>query len=115
MLLGGKGPNVSEGKITKKDIERLKKMLSGGKILTKADVRLYCRSRYRHLLKVVRIERKLMMLEDDNLGRGVVVSIQFQQRLTKEEKELIRVELQNDLNAKSAFFTHIKVEIDHEE
>jgi hypothetical protein len=89
-------------------------LLSRGKILTKADVKLYCRSRYGHLLRVTSIEKKLMMMEDSNLGRGVLVTIKFLKELSRAEMELIRVELQNDLNAKSAFFTHIKVAVEYE-
>ncbi len=89
-------------------------LLSRGRIMTKGDIELYCNSRYRNLLKVENISRQLMNLEEGKRGRGILVNVKIASELTKEEGELIRVELQNDLNAKSAFFTLIKVESNHE-
>ena len=86
-------------------------LLSGGKIVTKGDIEIYCQSRYGSYLTVRDIDRKLMPMEEGKLGRGILVSIQFTERLSAAEQELIRIELQNDLNAKSAFFTLIKVGI----
>ena len=85
-------------------------LLSRGRILTRADVELYTQSRYGHLLIVDSISRKLMMSEDGKLERGILVTIRWKSAQPKAMKEFIRLELQNDLNAKSAFFTIIKVE-----
>lgn len=86
-------------------------LLSGGKILTKADIALYCKSRFGHLLKVEHISREIMMVEQDKLGRGIMVRASLNKPLSKEEMDNLRVELQNDLNARSGFFTSIRVEI----
>ena len=89
-------------------------LLSRGRIMTKGDIELYCKSRYRGLLEVQSINRELMMLEGGQKGRGILVRVGLSQRLSQAEAELIRIELQNDLNAKSAFFTLIKVEFSNE-
>ncbi len=89
-------------------------LMSRGRIMTKGDIELYVQSRYRHMLKVENIGRKLMVLEEGKRGRGILVTVKLLKLLTQKETELIRVELQNDLNAKSAFFTLIKVEVNHE-
>lgn len=87
---------------------------SRGRIMTKGDIELYCKSRYGQLLVVEHIGRKLMELEQGQRGRGILVTVKTIAELTQNEAELIRVELQNDLNAKSAFFTQIKVALKHE-
>jgi len=90
-------------------------LLSRGRIMTKGDLELYCTSRYGHLLRVEKISREIIMVEEGQLGRGIVVRVQLNQPMSKINADYIRVELQNDLNAKSAFFTHIKVDVNHEE
>ncbi len=104
-----------KGELTSDDfINQLKiSLLSRGRIMTRGDVELYCQSRYGHLLKVDSVTTKLMMLEDGKTGRGVLVTIVWKKDLPAATAEFIRLELQNDLNAKSAFFTQIKVEAKH--
>jgi hypothetical protein len=85
-------------------------LLSRGRIMSKGDIELYCKSRYGSLLEVQKINMELMMQEDGERGRGLLVTAKITSFITQEEAELIRVELQNDLNAKSAFFNLIKVE-----
>jgi len=105
-----------KGALTQEDyINQIKiSLLSGGKILTRADVERYCRSRYGQFIKVVDIGRKLMAIsEEGNLSRGVVVTVRALQNLTKKEVDVIKAELQNDLNINSAFFTPIKVEVEY--
>ena len=89
-------------------------LLSGGWILSRGDIAMYCRNRYGHYVSMVGIERQLMMVQKGELGRGILVTLKPIIELSKEEVDFIRVELQNDLNAKSAFFAHIKVEIRNE-
>jgi len=79
--------------------------------MTKGDITLYCKNRFGNLLRVKNIQRALMNLQNGKLGRGVLVNIQLLDSLSAAEMDSIRVELQNDLNAKSAFFTDIKVTI----
>lgn len=86
-------------------------LLSRGRITTKGDIELYCQSRYGHLFEVANMSRKLMAIQNGDLTRGVLVEVKRKQPLSAGETEQIRLELQNDLNAKSAFFTPIKVEV----
>lgn len=87
-------------------------LLSNGRIMTKGDIELYCKSRYGDWLRVTGITQELMVLEEGQLGRALLVQTKSTQECSKAEKELLRVELQNDLNAKSTFFTPIKVVVD---
>ncbi len=106
----GKGELTSEDYMNQLKIS----LLSRGRIMTKGDIELYCLNRYGQLLRVEAINRTLMMLEEGKRGRGILVTIKLIQRLNADEAEYIRIELQNDLNAKSAFFTHIKVVVNDE-
>ncbi len=105
-----------KGELSSDDyINQLKtSLLSRGRIMTKGDIELFCNSRYGHLLKVADISHQLMVLNEGQRGRGILVQIVLTQALPQKETELIRVELQNDLNAKSAFFTFIKVELSYD-
>lgn len=87
-------------------------LLSGGKIMTKGDIELYCKSRFGRLFKVKDISRKLMVVEDGKLGRGILVKVGLVKKLSPQTADYARIELQNDLNSKSAMFTQIKVEVD---
>jgi len=106
----GKGELSSDDFINQLKIS----LLSRGRIMTKGDIELYCKSRYGHLLEVKTIKRELMMVEDGKRARGILVTVRLTKHLSRAEADFIRIELQNDLNAKSAFFTHIKVEVAHE-
>lgn len=88
-------------------------LLSSGRIMSRGDIELYCKSRYGTLLEVQKISMELMMLEDGERGRGLLVTAKLTGQISQTEAELIRVELQNDLNAKSAFFNLIKVVFNH--
>jgi len=101
----GKGELSSEDYINQLKIS----LLSRGRIMTKGDIELYCNIRYGKTLFVSDIDRALMVLEDGEPGRGILVKVKLLENISKVESELIRIELQNDLNAKSAFFTFIKV------
>ncbi|MCB0630560.1 MAG: hypothetical protein KDD15_12525 [Lewinella sp.] len=106
----GKGELSSDDYINQLKIS----LLSRGRIMTRGDIVLYCRSRYGNMLKVVNILHRLMLLADGQRGRGILVVVQFLQNLSAGETESIRLALQNDLNARSTFFTQIKVELQHE-
>jgi len=105
-----------KGELSPEDyINQLKiSLLSRGRIMSRGDIELYCKSRYGTLLEVKKINMELMTLEDGERGRGLMVTAKLTGHITQEEAELIRVELQNDLNAKSAFFNLIRVEFNHD-
>lgn len=97
---------------TEEYIQQLKTaLLSRGRIMSRSDISMFCQSKYGHLLNVKEIRRTIMMGANNQLERGLLVVIQFTQNLSLAERELIRVTLQNDLNANSAFFTSIKVKM----
>ena len=100
----GKGELNSEDYINQLKIS----LLSRGRIMTKGDIELYCQSQYGNVLKVENIGMELMMLEKGRRGRGILVTIKLIKPLSRTEAELIRIELQNDLNAKSAFLHSLK-------
>lgn len=106
-----------KGELSAEDyLDQLKiAIVSGGKIMTQGDIQLYCKGRFGHLLVVKDITRELMTFDDGKLGRGILVTIILINEYTSVEEEIVRKELQNDLNSKSAFFTQIKVKIDHGE
>ena len=88
-------------------------LLSRGRIMTKGDIKLYTKSRFGKLLEIDKISLELMTLEEGEWGRGILVQAHTTRTMSVTEAEIIRIELQNDLNARSTFFTHIKVALDH--
>ncbi len=105
-----------KGELTSDDyINQLKiSLLSRGRIMSKGDIERYCINRYRKTLKVIDISQQLMVFEEGKISKGIVVTVVPAKPLTEAEAGYVRVELQNDLNAKSAFFTQIKVAIKNE-
>lgn len=86
-------------------------IVSRGKIVTQADIELYCNSKFRHLIQVENVEYQLMSREDGGLQRGVLVSVKTKDALSDLEMKVVKNEFQNGLNANSAFFNLIKVQI----
>ncbi len=81
------------------------------KILTKGDIELFCQQAYNPPISIVRIENDLIKKKDGQLSRGIIVRVRLGRELTSDISEIIRIDLENELNSRSAFFTEIRVVI----
>lgn len=81
------------------------------KILTMGDIEFFCEQAYDQPISIVRIENDLIKKKDGQLSRGVIVKVSLRRELTSDISEIIRIDLENELNSRSAFFTEIRVVI----
>ncbi len=86
---------------------------SRGRLHTLADIEAYCKHRYQKIFDLEQIERKLIMFQTGDMGRGIVVSVSPLAEVDYKSAKYLALELQNELNTKSAFFTEIKVQVSH--
>ncbi|MCB0836332.1 MAG: type VI secretion system baseplate subunit TssF [Bacteroidetes bacterium] len=88
-------------------------IVSRNRIVTQGDIEIFCKSQYGNIIGEIDIENKVLPSNKDlfKMERVVLVSIKLKQPLEKEEENIFKASLQNELNALSAFFSPVKIAI----
>lgn len=88
-------------------------IISRNKIVTRGDIEMYCLTHYGHIISKIDIGHKIVSLiqEPSRKERVISINLSLHKVLGREDCEFLKGHIQNELNAKSAFFTPMHVHI----
>jgi hypothetical protein len=88
-------------------------IVSRNRIVTRGDIEIFCRSQYGNIIKEIDIENRVLPSSKDlfKMERVVLVTIKPKTPMEREEEDIFKASLQNELNALSAFFSPVKIAI----